>query len=132
MRIITGLPILPSRDSLYLETGLEPLLSRRSTAKLVTMYKVYNNEVSQYLKEAMHSKVNNMSVYNLRNGDNYTLPKYLLILEVYKKSFIIDAEFSLNQGKLLQLNNFVKVSALIISAIQTILYTLYMVHVCLI
>lgn len=132
MRIITGLPILPSRDSLYLETGLEPLLSRRSTAKLVTMYKVYNNEVSQYLKEAMYRKVNNMSVYNLRNGDNYTLPKYLFILEVYKKSFIIDAEFSLNQGKLLQLNNFVKVSALIISTIQNILYTLYMVHVCLI
>lgn len=94
MRIITGLPILASRDSLQLETGLEPLLSRRSTAKLVTMYKVYTNEVSQQLKEAMHSKVNNMSVYNLRNGDNYTLPKYLLILEVYKQSFIIDAEFS--------------------------------------
>jgi hypothetical protein len=55
-RIITGLPILASRDSLYLETGLEPLVSRRMTAKLVTMYNVCNNEVPQYLEETIPSK----------------------------------------------------------------------------
>lgn len=52
------------------------------------MYKVHNN-VSQYLKEAMHCKVNNMSTHNIRNRENYTLPEYRL--EVYKKSFIQDA-----------------------------------------
>ena len=88
-RIITGLPILASRDSLYLETGLEPLVSRRKTAKLVTMYKIHNNEVPQYLKETIPSKVNNKSSYNLRNGDNYNIPKCRL--ELYKKSFVPDS-----------------------------------------
>jgi hypothetical protein len=32
-RIITGLPILASRNSMHLETGLEPLISRRAAAK---------------------------------------------------------------------------------------------------
>jgi hypothetical protein len=80
--------ILASRDSLYLETGLEPLVSRRITAKLVTMNKVNNNEVPQYLKEKIPSKVN-MSSYNLRNGDNYTISKCKL--ELYKKSFVSDS-----------------------------------------
>jgi hypothetical protein len=34
-RTITGLPILATRNSLYLETGLEHLISKRTTAKLV-------------------------------------------------------------------------------------------------
>jgi hypothetical protein len=79
-RIITGLPILASRNSLYLETGLEPLTSRRTAAKLVTMYEIHNNEVSQYLKETIPSKVNNISSYNLRNGDNYIILKCRLEL----------------------------------------------------
>lgn len=67
-RIVTSLPILASRDCLYLETGSEPLSSRRSIAKLDTMHKVYNSKVQQYLKEAIPSKMNNMSTYNFRNG----------------------------------------------------------------
>ena len=88
-RIITGLPILASRDSLYLETGLEPLNSRRTTAKLVTMYKIHNNEVPQYLKETIPSKVNSISSYDLRNGNNYIIPKCRL--DLYKKSFVPDS-----------------------------------------
>lgn len=67
-RIVTSLPILASRDCLYLEIGSEPLSSRRSIAKLDTMYKVYNSNVQQYLKEAIPSKINNMSTYNFRYG----------------------------------------------------------------
>lgn len=44
-RIVTSLPILASRDCLYLETGSEPLSSRRSIAKLDTMHKVYNSKL---------------------------------------------------------------------------------------
>lgn len=75
----------PSYNSFYkfsiFRNWLRTLSSRLSTAKLITMYKVHNN-VSQYLKEAMHCKVNNMSTHNIRNRENYTLPEYRL--EVYK------------------------------------------------
>ena len=85
-RIITGIFVLAFGDSLYLETCLEPLSTRRAassqvkvsdppallhkdacegagisetltwedgraTAKLVSMHKVHNNEVPQYLKK---------------------------------------------------------------------------------
>ena len=41
-RITTGLPIISSRESLYLETGWEPLSERPRVAKLNTMYNVHN------------------------------------------------------------------------------------------
>lgn len=53
-RNITGICILASRKYLYLETGLEQLSSRRSTAKPVIMYKVHKHE-------AIPSKKINMS-----------------------------------------------------------------------
>jgi hypothetical protein len=81
--------ILASRNSLYLEIGLAPLISRRTTAKLVTMYKIHNNEVPQYLKEIIPSRVNKISSYNLRNGDNYINPKCKL--KLYKNLFVPDS-----------------------------------------
>ena len=50
-RIVTGLSIITSRTSLYLETGWEPLVNRRDHSKLSTMYKIYNKLVPSYLKE---------------------------------------------------------------------------------
>jgi hypothetical protein len=50
-------------------------MSRGTIAKLVTMQRVHNEEVPLYMKETIPSKVVNMSSYNLRNGDNYTIPK---------------------------------------------------------
>jgi hypothetical protein len=41
---------------------------------------------SQYLKEKIPNKGNNISSYNLRNGDNYIISKCRL--ELYKKSFV--------------------------------------------
>lgn len=69
-QIITCFPILAFKGSLFLETGLVLLLSSRSAAKLVIMYKVHNNEVSQYLKEAISSNTYTSTyMHNLRNGD---------------------------------------------------------------
>ena len=42
-RIVTGLTSLASRDSLYFETGWEPLLARRKFKLKTIMYKTYNN-----------------------------------------------------------------------------------------
>lgn len=39
-RIVTGLSIFASRDSLYLETGWNSLSTRRKIARLKTMFKV--------------------------------------------------------------------------------------------
>ena len=45
-RIVTGLTKFASRDSLYYETGWEPLSCRR---KLTTFYKMHNKICPQYL-----------------------------------------------------------------------------------
>ena len=37
--MVTGLSIITSRTSLYLETGLEPLVNRRDRSKHSAMYK---------------------------------------------------------------------------------------------
>lgn len=67
-----GYPILTFIDTLILETGFQQLFSSQSAAKLVIMYMVHNNEVSEYLKEAISSYINMSTyMYNFRNGDNY-------------------------------------------------------------
>ena len=74
-RIVTGLPIISSRESLYLETGWEPLSNRRETSKLTTMFKVHNNFAPAYVKDTFPSKRGTISNYNTRNTDDYTIPK---------------------------------------------------------
>ena len=44
-RIVTGLPIFSSTESLYYETGWEPFSSRRHSKKLTVMFKIHNNLV---------------------------------------------------------------------------------------
>ena len=53
-RIVTGLPKFASRDSLYYETGWEPLSCRRKSRKRTTFYK------TTFYK--MHNKVLNTCV----------------------------------------------------------------------
>ena len=48
-RIVSGLPIFASKTSLYYETGLIPLFSRRKIARLKTMYKV-DKIIPSYIK----------------------------------------------------------------------------------
>jgi hypothetical protein len=62
-RIVTGLPIISSRESLYLETGWEPLSNRRETSKLTTMFKVHNNFAPTYVKDIFTSKRGTISNY---------------------------------------------------------------------
>ena len=52
-RIVTGLPILALKKSLYYETGCEPLCERRRKSKLTTMYKIHTNTVTQYLYDTI-------------------------------------------------------------------------------
>ena len=73
-RIVTGLPVLSSLRSLYLETGWETLAERRKTKKLTLMYKMIKNDTPCYLNDLLSSLVNDVSNYNLRNNTNYDLP----------------------------------------------------------
>lgn len=102
-RIITGLPILSSRESLYLETGWTPLSERRKLTKLSTMYKIHNNLVPDYLKEIFPSIRTLESNYNTRNREDYTIPKCRL--EIFKKSFVPDTINKWNSLSLLIRNN---------------------------
>ena len=87
-RIVTGLSIITSRTSLYLETRWEPLVNRRDRSKLSTMYKIYNNIVPSYLKKITPAIRNTISHYNTRNSSNYSLPRCRL--QVFSKSFFPD------------------------------------------
>lgn len=47
-RVVSGLSILASTESLYFETGLQVLAKGRETAKLTLMYNIYYNFLSLY------------------------------------------------------------------------------------
>ena len=95
-RIVTGLPIIASKDSLYFETGWKPFCERRKKAKLTTMYKMHTTTVTEYLcdnianlrlidsKEfyavsAIFQPCNGGSIFekmhNTRNEEKYLVPK---------------------------------------------------------
>ena len=50
-RIVSGLPIIASKESLYFETGRDPLSTRRKISKLKTMYKIDRNFLLDFSKE---------------------------------------------------------------------------------
>jgi hypothetical protein len=52
-RIITGLPKFSSLESLYFETGWEPLHSRRRRRKLNMFYKIRNSNAPSYLCDCL-------------------------------------------------------------------------------
>ena len=83
-RIVTGLTVISSRESLYLETGWEPLINRRQRSKLVTMFKIYNNFTPSYLNDIMPDQRSVISNRQTRNSSNYDIPRCRL--ELYKKS----------------------------------------------
>ena len=84
-RIITGLPIFASLNSLYFETGWEKLDERRKSKKLALMYKIVNNEAPGYLNDLLPNTVNAASNYNLRNRLNFEIP--FVRLCSYENSF---------------------------------------------
>ena len=85
-RTVTGLTVLSSKESLYFETGWEPLIDRRQRSKLVTMYKIHNELAPKYLLDIMTEQRFDISRYRTRNSHNYDL--FDCRLELCKKSFI--------------------------------------------
>ena len=85
-RIVTGLTSLASRDSLYFETGWEPLIVRRRTKLKTIMYKIYHNMVPDYLQNILPSIRSQESNYATRQSQNYSIPKCRL--NIYKSSFV--------------------------------------------
>lgn len=72
VRIVTGLSVIASRNSLYLETELEPLKVKRDRFKLSSVFKIHNNLVPSYLTPVIR---NVTSYYNNRHSSNYSLPR---------------------------------------------------------
>ena len=87
-RIVTGLPILASNESLYFETGWEPLCERSRTAKLTTMYRMHINTVLQYLCDTIANFRKNAQ-YNTQNEEKFLEPIVDLIFK--KITFSLDA-----------------------------------------
>ena len=73
-RIVTGLPVFASLDSLYYETGWETLSQRRTNKKLTLMFKIANNEIPGYLKNLLPNRVGDQTHHQLRNKQNYEVP----------------------------------------------------------
>ena len=74
-RIVTGLPLFSSQNSLCFETGWEALGDRRKkNRKLTLMYRIANADAPAYLTDLMPSRVSNVSNYNLRNNQNFNIP----------------------------------------------------------
>ena len=72
-RIITGLPIFASLQSLYQETGWETLAERRKNKKLTLMYKIINNDTPNYLTERLPNTVGDTSTHNLRKSSSFVI-----------------------------------------------------------
>lgn len=69
-----GLPSFSSRNSIYCETGWEPLSNRRSRRKLQLFYKIHHGLTPTYLQTLLPSIVADNTQHLLRNAENYTLP----------------------------------------------------------
>ena len=78
--------MIASRDSLYFETGWEPLSDRRKIQRLKIMYKIHNDLVPDYLSEIIPDMRCNASAYTTRNSQNYSIP--VCKLQTYKSSFV--------------------------------------------
>ena len=72
-RIVIGLPVFASLDSLYYETGWETLSQRRTNKKLTIMFKIVNN-VDHRLPQNSPAKQSRRTHYQLRNNPNYEVP----------------------------------------------------------
>ena len=76
-RLVTGLPLFASKESLYFETGWEKLKDRRERRKLCTLHKIYHNAAPDYLTEILES-YSITNPYNLRRVADFNIPRYRL------------------------------------------------------
>ena len=61
-------------DSLYYETSLEPLHSRRHRRKLQLFHRLYNGFAPQYLHDLIPPTIQSTTIYSLRNGSDLIVP----------------------------------------------------------
>ena len=94
-RIVTGLPLFASRESIYYETGWELLSDRRKTRRLSMFYNIHNKSAPDYLCDLMPPLISEISDYNLRNSNNYSVPNCRL--EITKRSFFPTTTADWNQ-----------------------------------
>lgn len=73
-RIVTGLPIFTSSRIIYEELGWETLAERRERRKIQMFYNIQNNNVPEYLSNLIPQKIQSMTVYPLRNGNDIIIP----------------------------------------------------------
>ena len=62
-RIVTGLPIYSSAESLYFETGWSKLEDRRKSRKLNLFYKIENNMAPTYLSDCLPTTIGETVTY---------------------------------------------------------------------
>ena len=65
---MTGAPKLVSLHALFDEVNWESLEARFMKHRLLLLYNMFNNLSLEYLSSLIHSTVNNISRYNLRNA----------------------------------------------------------------
>lgn len=85
-RIVTGLTKFSSKDSLYFETGWESLADRRKKQKLTVFYKMHNKLCPPYLYNCLPPLTSDVNQYNLRNRENYVVPRFRL--RTMERSFL--------------------------------------------
>lgn len=73
-RIVTSLPIIASRESLYFETWWGKIYSRRKISRQKTMYRIDQNILSSYIMDISPNKSTSVSNYSSRYAQNYSLP----------------------------------------------------------
>lgn len=73
-RIITGLPVFASLNSLYYETGWETLAERREKKKLTLIYRIVHKDAPTYLTDLLPNRIQDTSSYNLRNNQDFQIP----------------------------------------------------------
>ena len=84
-RIVTGLPIYSSAESLYFETGLSKLEDRRKSRKINLFYKIENNMAPTYLSDCLPTTIGETVTFILRNNDDYRTQRCRL--QTSSKSF---------------------------------------------
>jgi hypothetical protein len=84
-RILTGLPLFASRESIYSETGWELLSDTRRVRRFSLFYSIHNQSAPEHPCDLMPLRVGSISQYDLRNSNNYVIPNCRL--KMTKQSF---------------------------------------------
>ena len=84
--IVTGLTSYASLHYLCAKTGWEEPNTKRKIRKLSLFYNIVKGDTSDYLSDLLPRTVNQANNYNLRNTNNFTIPRCRLTL--FQNSFI--------------------------------------------